>query len=79
MRFIALAVFCVCAQSAYDSSWYGSAAHPSKAFKSVTDFGARGDGVTDDTQAIQAAINYNVGAINAKAPAVVYFPPGSEG
>ena len=68
-----------CALAAYDSSWYGSAAHPpsSAAFRSVTDFGAAGDGVTDDTQAIQAAMNHNVGAVHAKAPSVVYFPPGT--
>ena len=67
------------AGAAYDSSWYGSAAHPasSTAFRAVTDFGAKGDGATDDTRAIQAAINANVGAVNAKAPAVVYFPPGT--
>lgn len=65
--------------AAYDASWYGSAAHPasSTAFRSVTDFGAVGDGVTDDTAAIQRAANHNVGATNAKAPAVVYFPPGT--
>jgi hypothetical protein len=67
------------ASAAYDPSWYGSAAHPpsSAAFRSVTDFGAVGDGVTDDTRAIQAAMNHNVGAIRAKAPSVVYFPPGT--
>ena len=43
----------------------------------MTDFGAKGDGVTDDTHAIQAAINANRGVINAKAAAVVYFPPGT--
>jgi hypothetical protein len=67
------------ALAVYDSSWYGSTAHPSSstAFRSVTDFGAKGDGVTDDTRAIQAAINSNVGAVHAKAFAVTYFPPGT--
>ena len=62
----------------YDPSWYGTTLHPlsSTAFRSVTDFGAKGDGVTDDTLSIQTAINYNVGATNAKAPTIVYFPPG---
>ena len=36
----------------------------------VRDFGARGDGVADDTAAIQAAINA------AKASERIYFPPG---
>jgi hypothetical protein len=39
---------------------------------SVTDFGAVGDGVTNDTAAIQAAIDY-VATING---ATVYLPPG---
>lgn len=38
---------------------------------SVTDFGATGDGVTDDTTAIQDAINYARTRQNAE----VYFPP----
>ena len=36
---------------------------------SVLDFGATGDGVTDDTAAIQAALNSNEGAVS--------FPPGT--
>jgi len=37
---------------------------------SVMDFGAKGDGTTDDTAAIQAAINVNGGNVS------VYFPTG---
>ena len=59
----------------YDASWYGSTSH-GPAFRSVTDFGAVGDGVHDDTLAIQAAIDAGRGAVRAKAAAVVYFPPG---
>lgn len=49
----------------------------------VFDFGATGDGVTDDTAAIQAAINYCVANTNsgssttpAKGPITLTFPPG---
>lgn len=42
-----------------------------------TQYGARGDGTTDDTAAIQRALNA-VGAAGASGgPAVVYLPPGT--
>lgn len=49
---------------------------------SVKDFGATGDGVTDDAPYIQAAINAAVAAQSANSvpgrqPASIYFPPGS--
>ena len=64
------------ALGAYDASWYGSTAHPASlpAFRSVTDFGAVGDGVHDDTSAIRAAIDFDRGVGNAKTFAIVYFP-----
>ena len=64
-----------------DRSWYGLTAHPpgpgGSGFRSVLSFGAKGDGLTDDTLAIQAAIDAHRGSINAKAAASVYFPPGT--
>jgi len=64
----------VAGSAAYDKSWYGSTAHPNPLFRSVSEFGAKGDGVTDDTAAIQAAIDAQRGDTNAKSFAVVYFP-----
>jgi hypothetical protein len=46
---------------------------------SVKDFGATGDGATDDTAAIQAAINYGQTVVGSNAltrNATIYFPPG---
>ncbi|KAK4641260.1 hypothetical protein QC761_610850 [Podospora bellae-mahoneyi] len=52
-------------------------------FRNVRDFGAKGDGVTDDTAAINAAMSHGnrcggYGCIGATInPAIVYFPPGT--
>jgi hypothetical protein len=43
---------------------------------SVTDFGAKGDGVTDDTAAIQAALNY---VMKAGTPKKLLIPNGAAG
>jgi hypothetical protein len=46
-------------------------------YLSVKDFGAVGDGVTDDRAAIQAAINYSESqSINPQGTPPVYFPSG---
>lgn len=42
---------------------------------SVKDFGAKGDGITDDTAAIQAALNYASTTLNNMG--TVYFPAGT--
>ena len=56
--------------------WYETTRHGS-AFRNVRDFGAVGDGVADDTAAIQAAIDHERGSRYEKKPAVVYLPAGT--
>ncbi|HEY3415960.1 MAG TPA: glycosyl hydrolase family 28-related protein, partial [Armatimonadota bacterium] len=46
-------------------------------YKVVTDFGAVGDGLADDTDAIQAAIDYHAGSRGDKHAGIVFFPAGT--
>lgn len=52
---------------------YRSAEGKMRDYVSALDFGAKGDGVTDNTAAIQAAIN----AVGDAGGGTVYFPPGT--
>ncbi|CAG8978299.1 hypothetical protein HYALB_00005885 [Hymenoscyphus albidus] len=59
---------------------YGDASF--QIFRNVKDFGAKGDGSTDDSEAIKAAINLGNRCgqgcdSSTVTPALVYFPPGT--
>lgn len=45
--------------------------------KNVRDFGAVGDGSTDDTAAIQAAVNYTTAPYSSANRGTIYFPQGT--
>lgn len=62
---------------------FGSGGDGYKVFRNVADYGAKGDGSTDDTEAINAAITdggnrCGLGCDSSTTtPALVYFPPGT--
>ncbi|KAH8880986.1 pectin lyase-like protein [Thozetella sp. PMI_491] len=49
----------------------------SRAFRNVRDFGAKGDGIADDTAAIRSAISGGDASSTEAQNIVVYFPPGT--
>lgn len=60
-------------KTAHQSFLRSEAPVPSKVFDAKTDFGAKGDGKTDDTEAIQKAID---AARKYGKDALAYLPPG---
>ncbi|KAH6617808.1 glycoside hydrolase family 55 protein [Chaetomium sp. MPI-SDFR-AT-0129] len=92
MRFASALLAAAGLVAAVSCHWLGEVKHqgvapfaPSadwKVFRSVKDYGAVGDGVTDDTAAINAAINdgnpCNKGCVSTtETPALIYFPSGT--
>lgn len=47
-----------------------------KMYRNVKDFGAKGDGISDDTEAFIKALNYGVGKIGEKKHGTVFVPSG---
>ena len=65
------------AQSNDCTTWYETTAH-GPGFRNVSAYGATGNGVTDDTAAIVAALTSGRSpAYTTNDPTVVYFPPGT--
>src|SRR5262249_43353547 len=54
----------------------GAGAEQRAGFKNVKEFGARGDGKSDDTAAIQAAVNHAEAPYSAANRGTIFFPPG---
>jgi glucan 1,3-beta-glucosidase len=63
---------------AANSSWWLESTTHGAGFKNVKDFGAKGDGLTDDTAAILAALTTGRQPVFSTAtPTAVYFPAGT--
>lgn len=60
------------------TTWYELTTHNTSAFRNVKDWGAKGDGQTDDTAAIQAALTTGRSSGETTSNVmVVYLPPGN--
>ena len=63
--------------SASCDTWFEQTAH-GVGFRNVKDFGAKGDGRTDDTAALMAALTTGrTPKFTLSTPALVYLPPGN--
>lgn len=59
------------------TTWYETTKH-GPGFRNVSEYGATGNGVTDDTAAILQALTAGRSpAFTTSDPTVVYFPPGN--
>ena len=80
LRLASLALLGAAAARAQDcTTWYETATH-GPAFRNVKDaaWGAKGDGVTDDTNAIVAALTTGRSPnFSTKTPGIIYLPPGT--
>lgn len=79
MRFSLLGLLPLVASSQCD--WWYESTTKGWSYRNVTSFGCAGDGVKDDTQCFQAAIDYqrggDAGSNQDKSAAMVYIPAGT--
>jgi hypothetical protein len=77
---IALLILAILASSCYEAAVladdYARLPH-GRGFRNVRDYGAKGDGINDDTQAFIRALEEGRGRQGHKTPANVYVPPGT--
>jgi len=75
---IVVVLVCTTKASSYDDceTWYDKTEH-GPSFRNVKDYGAKGDGVTDDTAAIIRALTEGVSPTFSDATRIVYVPTGT--